>query len=85
MLFLSNGTDYLIPVGKHVVYFLYKKVPTITWEKTQLEDVKLLVVCVVGTLHVHTLTVEKTLVLTYVNIIAENAGLIRDQRYRTGP
>ncbi len=70
MLFLSNGTDYLIPVGKHVVYFFYKKMPTITWEKTQLEDVKSLVVCVVGTLHVYTLTVEKALVLTYVNIIA---------------
>jgi hypothetical protein len=25
MLFLSNGTDYLIPVGKHVVYFFTKK------------------------------------------------------------
>ncbi len=44
--------------------------PTITWEKTQLEDVKSLVVCVVGTLLVHTLTVEKTLVLTYGNTIA---------------
>ncbi len=41
-----------------------------TLEKTQLEDVKSLVVCVVGTLHVYILTVEKTLVLTYVNIIA---------------
>ncbi len=44
--------------------------PIITWEKTQLEDVKSLVVCVVNTLHVHTLTVETTLVLIYVNIIA---------------
>ncbi len=44
--------------------------PTITWEKTQLEDVKSLVVCVVGTLHVDTLTVEKKLVLTYRNTIA---------------
>jgi hypothetical protein len=41
--------------------------PTITWAKTQLEDVKSLEMCVVGTLHVYTLTVEKTLVLTYVN------------------
>jgi hypothetical protein len=70
MLFLSNGTDYLIPVGEQVVYFFYKKMPTITWEKTQLEDVKLLVVCVVGSLHVRTLTAEKTLVLTYGNTIA---------------
>ncbi len=70
MLFLSNGTEYLIPVGKHVVYFFYKKMPTITLEKTQLEDEKSLVVCVVGTLHVHTLTAEKTLVLTYGNTIA---------------